>query len=172
MSLPSTLLLILNIFSTLFMTGLIWFVQVVHYPLFSEVGKEGFIAYQEKHQWRTTWVVGPPMLIEAFTSVLLVRYPPIPNTSLLLMGVGLVFLIWASTAFLQIPCHGELTRGYQEKYQRRLVLTNWIRTIAWTLRTLLLGWIAYSALTAAGADENLVRTAPPIDWLTLTFRAA
>ncbi|MCH2177771.1 MAG: hypothetical protein MK106_03115 [Mariniblastus sp.] len=151
MSLLPTFLLILNIFSTLFMTGLIWFVQIVHYPLFSEVGKEGFIPYQEKHQWRTTWVVGPPMLIEAFTAVLLIRYPPIPNTSLLLMGVGLVFLIWASTAFLQIPCHGELTRGYQAKYQRRLVLTNWIRTVAWTLRSILLGWVAFSVWKLAAA---------------------
>ena len=30
--------------STLYMTGLIWFVHVVHYPLFSRVGWENFRA--------------------------------------------------------------------------------------------------------------------------------
>ena len=146
MTQTSTLLLILNIFSTLFMTGLIWFVQIVHYPLFTSVGKENFLAYEKRHSWRTTWVVGPPMLIEAFTSVLLIWYPPLTNNSLLLMGVGLVFLIWTSTAFLQIPCHGELARGFQPTYQWRLVASNWIRTVAWTLRTVLMGWILYQIL--------------------------
>ncbi len=147
----SLILLLLNTFSTLFMTGLIWFVQMVQYPLFSSIGKENFVSYQERFQWRTTWVVGAPMLIEAFTSVLLIWYPPVPNNSLLLIGVGLVFLIWTSTAFFQIPCHGELARGFQPIYQRRLVVSNWIRTIAWTLRTILVLWILFTVL--AGSAE-------------------
>ena len=86
------------------------------------------------------------MVVEAFTSVLLLWYPPIADHSLLLMGVGLIFLIWISTAFLQIPCHGELARGYQPVYHRRLVLSNWIRTISWTLRAVLLTWILFALL--------------------------
>ena len=35
------LLLLLHAAATLFMTGLIWFVQVVHYPLFARVGEDG-----------------------------------------------------------------------------------------------------------------------------------
>lgn len=142
----SIILLLLNSFSTFFLTGLVWFVQIVQYPLFSSVGKENFVSYQERYQWRTTWVMGVPMLIEACTSVLLIWHPPVPNNSLLLIGVGLVFLIWTSTAFLQVPCHGELARGYQDVYQRRLVASNWIRTIGWTLRTILVLWILFTVL--------------------------
>ena len=43
--------------STLFMTGLIWFVQVVHYPLFSEVEPGDFLRYHAAHPRRTTRVV-------------------------------------------------------------------------------------------------------------------
>lgn len=127
------------------MVGIIWFVQIVHYPLFGRVGADNFVDYQNRHQRWTSWVAGPPMLVEAFTSVLLVWHPPIPNTALLLMGVGLLFVIWMSTLFLQIPAHGDLERGFVAKSHRGLVLTNWIRTIAWTLRGALMFWIAFTA---------------------------
>ena len=68
--------LLLNAAATFWMVGLIWFVQVVHYPLFSKVGAEGFAAYEASHASRTTWVVAPPMLIEVVTSVLLIWFRP------------------------------------------------------------------------------------------------
>ena len=34
--------------------GLIWIVQVVHYPLFGRVGREGFAAYESAHRGRKT----------------------------------------------------------------------------------------------------------------------
>lgn len=39
MNWPITILLA-NVVSTLFMVGLIWMVQIVHYPLFDDVGQE------------------------------------------------------------------------------------------------------------------------------------
>ena len=62
--------------ATLFMVGLIWFVQIVHYPLFSRVGEEAFQRYETDHQRLTTWVVGPPMLAEFATAILLVWCRP------------------------------------------------------------------------------------------------
>ena len=56
----SAFVLYLHAASTLSMVGLIWFVQVVHYPLFARV-EQGFIAYEQIHQQRTTWVVAPLM---------------------------------------------------------------------------------------------------------------
>ena len=61
----SDLLIFMHLAATLFMTGLIWFVQVVHYPLMAQVPKQHFKAFQQAHVTRTTWVVGPPMLLEA-----------------------------------------------------------------------------------------------------------
>ena len=39
-----TLILLGHLAATLFMVGVIWFVQVVHYPLFAKVGATAFAA--------------------------------------------------------------------------------------------------------------------------------
>ena len=59
------LILLLQAAATLPMVGLIWFVQIVHYPLFGEVGHDRFADYERNHQNRTTLVVAPLMLVEA-----------------------------------------------------------------------------------------------------------
>ncbi len=146
-SLATTIVLVLNASSTLFMVGLIWFVQIVHYPLFGRVGSEQFSVYHRQHQKRTSYVVAAPMLVEAITSVLLIWNPPIQNgTALLLIGVGLVFIIWASTLFLQIPSHTDLEGGYQKRAHHTLVWSNWARTSAWTLRGVLVCWLIAMAM--------------------------
>jgi len=43
-------------------------------------------------------------------------------------------VIWASTAMVQMPLHDRILKGPDTHAQRRLVSTNWIRTVAWTLR--------------------------------------
>lgn len=121
--------------STLAMTGLIWFVQVVHYPLFLAIDDAGFASYEQRHVTLTGRVVAPLMLIELATSGLLVLYPPTPETSwLCYLGFAMVAVNWLSTAFLQVPLHGKLQEGKDEQAIRRLVRTNWIRTIAWSGR--------------------------------------
>ena len=61
-----------NVGSTLFMTGLIWFVQIVHYPLMGTVPQGEFRRYALAHQRQTTWVVAPLMLTEAVSGFLLI----------------------------------------------------------------------------------------------------
>lgn len=139
----------INFASTLYMVGLIWFVQFVHYPLFKGVGSDGFVDYQNKHQRLTSFVVGPAMVAEAFSSLLLVWFPPPVNTALILLAAGLLLIIWVSTALLQMPCHAQLERGFDAAAHRQLVLTNWIRTLCWSLRGLLVCWFVLSALTQA-----------------------
>jgi hypothetical protein len=141
------LLLLVNLASTLVMTGLIWFVQLVHYPLFGNVGADGYCAYQAAHSRRTTWVVALPMLIELGTSGLLVRHPPagIPSWQTWL-GLALVGTVWLSTFALQIPRHNTLGAGYDPEVHRALVATNWLRTTAWTARALLVLWMMMEVL--------------------------
>ena len=67
MTTAAVVLLSLHLAATAVMTGLIWFVQVVHYPLFAAVGAEQFVAYEVAHQRRTSFVVGLPMLVEGLT---------------------------------------------------------------------------------------------------------
>ncbi len=133
-----TALLLAHAAATLWMTGLIWFVQVVHYPLFGAVGGGGFPAYQRRHMNRTGWVVVPPMLLELVTGLALLWARPVgvhawqPWT-----GVVLLALIWTSTALVQARLHRRLAGGFDPALHRRLVATNWVRTTAWSLRTVL-----------------------------------
>ena len=135
------ILLLLNALSTFYMVGLIWMVQVVHYPLFALVGPQHYVEFQRRHQNLTTFVVGPPMLIEAFTSVFMLWYPPNGvNLAWVWSGIVLLAVIWFSTAVIQVPCHHQLTTGFEPATHQRLVRSNWIRTVAWTARGGLLSW--------------------------------
>jgi hypothetical protein len=138
----STLVLALHFASTFYMVGLVWFVQRVHYPLFAGVGSQQFPAYESAHVLRTNPVVGPAMLIEAATALVLVALPMQNVPHLLpLLGLGLLAVIWLSTWLLQVPRHRELSAGFDASAHRRLVATNWIRTSAWSLRGLLVLWM-------------------------------
>ena len=141
------LLLLAHAAATLFMVGIIWFVQVVHYPLFARVGAAGFAAYSDTHARLTGLVVGPPMLVEAATAIALVVSTP-PKVSSWLLWVGLVLLagIWLSTALLQSPSHTELGRGFDLSAHRSLVGSNWVRTVLWSLRGLIVLWILSEAM--------------------------
>lgn len=125
-------LLITQLASTLPLIGLIWTIQLVHYPLFKLVGDETQKAYQKAHMNRITWIVGPLMLAELTAAALL--WVGDPTGLWEIAGLVLVGIIWASTALIQVPCHGRLVEGFDPLAHRRLVRSNWIRTIAWTLR--------------------------------------
>ena len=132
------LVLLINLASTWFMVGLIWFVQIVHYPLFAAVPETGFGAYHKQHVRRTTWVVAPLMLIELATSLSLLWLRPIGAPAWLpWLGVALLAIAWGSTWRLQIPRHNELAVCYAPHAHSGLCRTNWLRTVAWTARGLL-----------------------------------
>lgn len=136
-------LFLIHFFATVFMTGVIWVIQVVHYPLFARVGPETYVQYQREHEQRITWIVGPMMLLELGTALLLVRYPPagIPRASMV-WNLGLLAAIWLSTAFLQVPQHQRLEHGFDAAAIHALVNTNWVRTLSWSARAfLLLFWL-------------------------------
>ncbi len=146
----SMLLLVPQLISTLAMFGVIWFVQVVHYPLFLQVGAEHFPAYEAAHANRTTWVVAPLMLLELGSALALLvpRWRPVEVSAAgAWVGALLVGVLWFSTAFVQVPLHNRLHAGYSADIIRRLVATNWVRTAAWTARAaLVLFWATRSQM--------------------------
>ena len=125
----------INLASTWYMVGLIWFVQIVHYPLFGYVGSKEFRTYHEKHKILILPVVGIVMIVELVTAGILIFQIPkgIPNWTAI-VGIILLGVIWFSTLFLQIPYHNKLSSRFDENVLIMLVNTNWIRTICWSLR--------------------------------------
>jgi len=136
------LILILNLVCTLLMTGVIWFVQIVHYPLFHMVGHEPFVRYEKSHQKLTSLVVVPLMLGEIVGAVLLIFVGPETVAGYWLwLNLALVVLIWIITFTVQVPLHRRLSKGYHRETADRLVKSNSIRTLLWTLKSGLIIYI-------------------------------
>ena len=140
------IVLLAQVFATVFMVGLIWFVQIVHYPLYANVGREQFPEYEALHNRLTTWVVGPAMLLEMVSAVALLRYAPNGSTLLAWLGLGLLIVIWISTATLSVPAHNLLTAGFSNAAWQQLVSTNWIRTGAWSMRGVIVMVLTYRSV--------------------------
>lgn len=128
------------------MAGLIWFVQVVHYPLFAKVGEGAFKEYEHDHQRRTTWVVAPVMLVEAAAaSMLVMPFARGTNSIEAWVGLALLAVVWLSTFLVQMPLHAALERSPSREIMNRLVRSNWVRTMAWTARAVIAAWMLASA---------------------------
>ena len=160
---PSAACIVHDVCCTL-LTGLIWCIQVVHYPLFAEVGTAQFAAYERAHQESIIWLVMPLMLAELATAIWLALADPSATRAL---GLALVLTIWCSTALVQVPLHTKLSKAFEPAGHARLVRTNWVRTWAWSVRCALVtlhgawGTLTAPALTACvlGATTLLVFSA-------------
>jgi hypothetical protein len=144
--------LFLHLTATLFMVGLIWFVQLVHYPLFDHVSPALSASYEIAHIWKTVALVGPVMALEGITGFyLLWNRPEGVGNALAWSGMALLAVIWLSSFFFQVPMHQLLSVGFDATSHRELVLTNWIRTISWSLRGFLVLRMAYFQSSALRA---------------------
>lgn len=131
----------LHLFTTIYMTGIIWLVQIIHYPLFKYVGSTQWQSYHQEHVKLTSIVIAGPMIVELITYFLVFYLSPVyrENSYYLISGL-LLILIWGVTFFISVPLHNSLASGFAEKPWSLLVSTNWIRTISWTAKTLLILW--------------------------------
>jgi len=129
----------LHVISTWLLVALIWFIQVIVYPRFLPVSEAGFVASHFAHCLRVGFIIVPLMGIEAISAAWLFYqgHREIP----FLIGVGLIVVIWLSTAVIQAPMHAKLMQGFDAGIIHRLIRTNWVRTFAWTARGVLVGYM-------------------------------
>lgn len=132
--------------ATWFMTGLIVYVQVVHYPMIRYWSREAFPAAHAAHSRLTGYVVGPVMVAELATAIALVVWKPAPVPAWVVWaGLGAVVALWISTAFLQVPRHRRLDCGFDADAYRELVRGNMLRAVLWPMRAVLAVWIVIAA---------------------------
>ncbi|MCA8832316.1 hypothetical protein [Hymenobacter pini] len=140
-------LLLLNFALAAYLTGLIWTVQLVHYPGFAHVAADKFPVFHRQHANRISWVVMGPMLLELALAGWLAWQAPAWWGAARWGQLLLVLVAWAGTFGLSVPFHNRLSaHGYNYVAIDGLVRTNWPRTLAWTLRTGLLGWLLWRVL--------------------------
>ena len=129
-----TTLVIGHLASTLILVGIIWTVQVVHYPLMALVGEDRFAAYESAHSPRMAAIVMVPWTVQGLTTVgLLMARPTGVPVALLLAAAAAAAVPVVVTVVASVPAHVALGSGFDPAVHRRLVRTNWIRTAAWTV---------------------------------------
>ena len=127
--------LLVNFVATAVMTGVIWFVQWVHYPLLATVSVEHAVETAVDHQRRTGQVLAIPMALEGVTTLwLLASRPDVVSLILPWLGAVLLAVALGSTVFVSVPLHAKMATNPTVDVGRRLVVTNWPRTIAWSAR--------------------------------------
>lgn len=129
---------LLHLFATGALVGLIWTIQLVHYPSFHFVSEQEFLAFHRHHSRSITTVVMPLMLLElglAFWNAYAANW----HWTWLLPLIG-VLLIWAITFVGAVPLHQQLGVAKATPGIDRLVFINWSRTVLWTLMGV---WLLY-----------------------------
>jgi hypothetical protein len=132
-----------------YVLGVIWFAQIVVYPLFGKVGPDEYIAYHRFYSSRIPLPVVIPGFASFLLPIVLVFFRP-DSVSLWIAlanaACGLVSLF--VTVALEIPRHARLEKGgKQEAVIRELIRYNWPRTLSITgsaLLTLLMLTAAFS----------------------------
>jgi hypothetical protein len=141
------LIVIAHLVGSLTMVGIIWTVQIVHYPLMALVGPERFTTYEAAHAPRMTTVVLLPWTVQGVTAIWLLVAPPAGVPAALILATAVTALVpVAVTVLASIPAHTRLAAGFDADVHARLVGTNWIRTLAWTAHAVL----AVAVLVTAG----------------------
>ena len=130
----------LGLVASVYMTGVVWFAQLVHYPLLDR--RSDFENFASEYQRRTLWVVTPGLVLEVISAVGLIVFYPCAMTWI---GLGVLVGIWALTLRYQIPQHLHLKKhGYNEQIHRDLVRSNLPRAILWTVRSAVMIWTTVS----------------------------
>jgi len=134
--------LVVSTVATWAMVGLIWMVQVVHYPMLATYSAAAPATAAADHQRRISWVVGPLMAAEGVTAlILLVDRPDTMPAWSAWAAAAMLGVALGSTVMIQVPLHARLAEEHDARTAQRLVTSNWVRTVAWTLRGLVLAWV-------------------------------
>ena len=85
LSLADALVLVVALASVWAMVGLIWTVQLVHYPIFDAIDRgvddDRWRRFGDRHRRSISWVVGPFMLAEGVTGLLGQRHTLVDRTA-------------------------------------------------------------------------------------------
>ena len=121
-------LITLNVLLNSILVGIILITQFVNYPLFKKIDQNFEIIHKE-YTKKMGYIVAPIMVLEAITvSSMYIYYP---KSNVLILIICLTIIIWLSTFLIQVPIHKTISFKKDSKKIKRLISTNYIRTISW-----------------------------------------
>jgi len=119
------------------MAGVLIMVQIVVYPAMALVPPTAFRRYERAYQRAMARALATIAPIEAATAIWLIVVPGEVPIWMSLAGGAMLGGLWLVTAIVFVPIHTALGAGFDAPLQQRLVATNWIRTIGWIIRGLI-----------------------------------
>lgn len=137
-----SIVLIGNLCASVFMTGIIGFIQFVQYPLLNHISSFDFSCYYKKYISRISWIIYPVMIIEfCFASWL--SFLPVQSKLQIPVLITFILLALASlnTFLIQTPLNQKLQLAFDNAVLSKILFYNRIRFFSWVLRTLILCWI-------------------------------
>ena len=128
----------IHFLSTSLMVGIIWVIQLLHYPTFHFIKENDYVEFQHFHMQRISFIVVPVMIIELLSGFMLVYYF---RSNLLILCLIILLVIWLITFVFFTKLHQSLLGGYDKIIVDKLVQINWSRTVLWSLRLIILIYI-------------------------------
>ncbi len=123
---------------------LIWLIQILHYPSFRYIDTAQFEDFHQHHTNMITLIVLPLMLCE-LVNVLWVTYKT-GFSSIFLLLSAIVLLIWLTTFLVSVPLHDKMSQFKNIEAIERLITTNWVRTILWTAKVVIVTFLFYKSV--------------------------
>lgn len=120
------------LFLAIYNAGCMTTLQLQHYAIYPAVGKENFAAYMRANNRAAALPTILPAMLLLLTSIVLLFYrPQFVSEPQAIAFLTLNLIAFASTFKWQRHLHSEMAEtGYDEAKVRKLIATNWIRTIA------------------------------------------
>lgn len=148
-------LFVVFLFLAIYNAGCMTTLQLQHYGIYPSVGKEHFADYMRANNRAAALpTIVPAMLLLLSSLALMLQRPGFirPYEAAAALCLNLVALL--STFVWQRPIQGHMAEsGYDEAKIRRLIATNWIRTLAYWLIAIL-GTVILTRLVAVAAARS------------------
>ena len=123
-----------------YLVSLVIMTQFITYPTFLDIDKDKFSDYHRKYVNNISFIVAPVMLIELLT-LSLIAY--LSSEFLIIKSLFLLLVIWLTTLFIMIPSHNRISKSFNIKEIKSLINYNWIRTILWSFKLLVIIFLYY-----------------------------
>ena len=123
-----------------YLVSLVFMTQFITYPTFLHIDKDKFSEYHRKYVNNISFIVAPVMLIELLTLSLIAYFS---SEFLIIKSLFLLLVIWLTTFFIMIPSHNRISKSFNIKEIKSLINYNWIRTILWSFKLLVIIFLYY-----------------------------
>ena len=125
----SVYIIYLNVLFNVYLIAISIIIQFIVYPSFNKI-LESFPEYHCSYKKKIFWIVGPVMILEILTSLLMI----LNEFDIYIIPGLIVLLLWMLTFIYIVPLHNQLSKQFQANKHIKLLKLNFVRTILWALK--------------------------------------